>query len=96
MTREQVLSLQAGEEEGLEITQLNFTFAAFGDEAANEILELSEGYDMVAGVFPAHVAVALAARDYKPLIAMPVSVPAPAKEGAIRNSGFVHHHWEYV
>jgi hypothetical protein len=94
MTREQVLNLQAGEEEGLEITQINFTFSAFGEEAANEILELSEGYDLVAGVFPAHVAVALAARDDAPLIAMPVSVPAPAKEGEVR--GFVHHHWEYA
>ena len=96
--REEILARELAEDVS-EIVHLNLTFPAKGDEAATVIAETfrEKGFgddDVLVGVFPAHVAVALwHGRICN--IALPVSVPAPAKEGEIRGEGFVHSHWEW-
>lgn len=86
-------------EEVNEIVHLNLTFPAKGDEAADFIAEIfrENGFghnDLLSGVFPAHVAVALW-RGTVDNICLPVAVPSPAKEGEVRGGGFVHSHWEW-
>ena len=96
--RGEILARELAEEVG-EIVHLNLTFPAKGDEAASFISETfkERGFgrdDVLAGVFPAHVAVALW-RGTIDNIALPVSAPAPAKEGEVRGGGFTHSHWEW-
>jgi hypothetical protein len=92
----------------VEVVHLNVTFPAVGDEAAAGIRALAKehGASTVAGVFPAHVVAALfnqcitagAWNDQfipKGLkLMMPISVPAPAKDGEVRGGGFSFSHWE--
>lgn len=42
------------------ITHVNQVFPAASGDAVREIVEASKGFDIVAGVFPAHIAAALA------------------------------------
>ena len=89
----------------VEVIHLNVTFPAKGYEAAQMIRELAKAHRVteVAGVFPAHIVAALYEQCMGPdmlfipsglKIRMPVSVPAPAKEGEVRGNGFVFSHWE--
>jgi hypothetical protein len=85
---------------------INATFPARSDELAVYMDNLIQwGYltpensaIVIAGVFPAHIAVKLVSycsdRGYK--LSLPVSVPAPAKDGEVRGGGFIHNHWEHV
>jgi hypothetical protein len=108
-----------------EYISLNETFPAKSSEAISRICEVVRGLReanpstevMCAGVFPAHIAAALARAtlfgisstlaeaeawnnggsyplsvDFRTYF--PVSVPAPAVEGELRGSGFIHSHWE--
>ena len=86
------------------IIHVNMTFPADSRDAVMEIFAKCEevGATTVAGVFPAHVAVMLMVMAENPRFShnlmgllLPVSVPAPAKDGEVRGGGFVHHHWEY-
>lgn len=86
----------------------NVTFPAQGMEAATFIRTQAAdaGCRLVAGVFPAHVVAALVEQClrvgpeddlYTPkgiMLLLPVSVPAPAREGEVRGGGFAHSHWE--
>ena len=83
----------------LVILQHNMTFPADSVRAVEEIVALAEREQahVVAGVFPAHVAARFALRADAhnfPMLALPVSVPAPAKEGEVRGGGFTFSHWE--
>jgi sugar/nucleoside kinase (ribokinase family) len=92
------------------IKHLNVTFPAKGSEAAEHIHALAKehGAKTVAAVLPAHVMSALYERclrlagwgtAFEPVglkIMSAVSVPAVAKEGETRGSGFVFSHWESV
>ena len=71
----------------------NVTFSADGKIAAYEIMALAdrESATYSAGVFPAHVAIYLS-RMMPGQVLIPVSVPAPAKEGETR--AFIFDHWE--
>jgi hypothetical protein len=111
LLEEQLVALKAypcwsGNE--IDVVNVNFTFAAQSHAAVDQLIELIDehGADMVAGVFPAHIAVRyLKQREqtryrsngkYLPELALPVSVPAPAKEGELRGNGFTFSHWEFV
>lgn len=58
----------------------------------------------IAAVLPGHITAALAhashtnGRTPAPMcpVMVPVSLPAPAKEGEARGGGFVHSHWECI
>jgi hypothetical protein len=89
----------------LEMVQHNMMYPAIGYEAAEKILDVGSSYgaNIIAGVFPAHVAVQLCRRNkwanaYTANtlkgVMVPVSMPAPAVEGETRGGGFVHSHWE--
>ena len=87
----------------IKVIHMNTTFPANGDEAAMMVKTLAHEVSHVAGVFPAHVAVSLAHLGldpnggHNPVIGslwLPVSVPAPAKDGEVRGGGFAHSHWE--
>jgi hypothetical protein len=80
----------------LKVEAVNMVFPANGEEAAAVILAAAAtaSCDVIAGVFPAHVAVELYRAGAR--LAMPVALPAPAKEGEVRGGGFVHDHWEFV
>lgn len=86
------------EVELVEIVSVNITLPAHSDEAVpvlDSAVRQNE-CDVLAGVFPAHVAGALARRSgwQKVRAFVPVSVPAPAVEGQVRGGGFSHSHWE--
>jgi hypothetical protein len=81
------------------------TFQAHSGVAQSQIAELvwrkvlfddHSEYGVVAGVFPAHVAVAISQLGVGVPVFVPVSVPAPAAEGETRGGGFVHSHWEKI
>ena len=85
----------------------NVTFPARSPEAVEAITKMvselvgdDEAPLIVCGVFPAHIAGALTRllNDgyVQALFLVPVSVPAPAKEGETRGGGFVHSHWEQL
>lgn len=86
-----------------EVVQINMTFPAHSREAVELIDSLTadqpKGWSkvVVCGVFPAHIAAALARRPHEiwhPAVWAPVSVPAFADDGSPR--GFTHSHWEEV
>lgn len=99
------IGLPMGAKVEVEVIHLNLTYVAGGHEAAKQVMEAgaSCGAKFIAGVFPAHVAVKLAKRDHWSNVytanvlkgvLVPVSLPAPAKEGETRGGGFIHSHWE--
>lgn len=100
MTPEQRSGLagRLGLEVELEVVSVNITFPAHSDEAVPLLEAAVEQHEctVLAGVFPAHVAGALARRSgwQKIRAFVPVSVPAPAVEGQVRGGGFSHSHWE--
>lgn len=92
---------------GDDVVIINATFAAEARTAAEEVLALATntGAKVISGVFPAHVAVELIARNlrqdgvgdcsWKPAgftLLLPVSVPVAASDGQVR--GFKHSHFE--
>lgn len=83
---------------GMEVDHFNATFPARRRDAVNHIKTLAgDHYGVIAGVFPAHVGMALARSIDSlscALIAVPVAVSASASEGETRGGGFVHSHWE--
>lgn len=82
----------------LEVVMLNITFPAKSSDAINLVANLAIEYGVtyIAGVFPAHIAGALArhnAQECAPYgVFVPVSVPKFAEDGEQR--GFEHSHWE--
>lgn len=98
MTEQQQRALMELLEDSFEVTARNVTFPARATEAAREIISLAKGLEInvIAGVFPAHVAaqLALVASNANVEIFIPVAVPAPAKEGEVRGGGFEFSHWE--
>lgn len=84
----------------IEVTSVNMTYPADGYKAASDIFDYAfvRGASAIAGVFPAHVALQLQWRlqalGRSEVLAIPVSMPAPAVAGETRNGGFVHSHWE--
>ena len=86
-----------------EVINLAPVFPANSTDAVEQIHQLA-GVMMhknikciVAGVFPAHIAGALARRlpaPWWPRVYVPVAIPAPALEGETRGGGFIHSHWE--
>lgn len=98
MTAEQKSGLAERLGSELELVSVNITLPAHSDEAVpvlDSAVRQNE-CDVLAGVFPAHVAGALARRSgwQKVRAFVPVSVPAPAVEGQVRGGGFSHSHWE--
>jgi hypothetical protein len=123
MTEEQSSSINEEliQATSLDVLHKNITFPAYSDGAVNMIIEMCNevkdaDWIVVSGVFPAHIAAALAkarvASASRSLqeeiyhstgempqafpygVVVPVSVPAPAKDGEVR--GFVHSHWEWM
>lgn len=99
------IGFPVGQETQVEVIHHNATYPAVGYEAARQIIEIGASYgaNIIAGVFPAHVAVQLSRRDrwsnvytanVLKSVMVPVSVPAAAVEGEVRGGGFVHSHWE--
>lgn len=84
----------------LDVVSENTTFSAHAEKAADEIIAIAQrhGVEIIAGVFPAHVAIelyrSLGLNDAPMFMLCPVSVPAPAMEGETRGGGFIHSHWE--
>jgi hypothetical protein len=108
MTEEQLEVLGHWFDEEITVTQVNAVYSADSEEAVEELVALGKEYDALAGVFPGHIAAAYALlrfkqelpewykpnnREYLPMF-VPVSVPAPAKEGEVRGNGFDFSHWE--
>lgn len=101
MTPEQVRGLQLhhGIDGNVEIVKVNMTFPADSYDAALSILNTAreQGFSVIAGVFPAHIAARLALLRRREVgvlvrVLIPVSVPVPAKDGETR--GFQFSHWE--
>ena len=84
----------------LQLVHMVSTLSSDSDEAVWQICQMAElnGCDIVTGVFPANVAVALAQLGWKmqrPFLAyVPVAKPAAATHGETRE--FVHSHWERI
>lgn len=113
MTDVQLLDLIATIDGEVTVISQNLTYPAESGQALAEITAAAQecGCTVIAGVFPAHVAAAVARRSatapeegwpewrhgYQGIHwIVPVSVPAPAKEGETRGGGFVHSHWEWL
>ena len=86
-------------ESGYEVLSVdtdNVTYPARSADAVDDLVARSTGYDLVCGVFPAHIAAEIVRRDIRGGLPasfwVPVSTPAPASDGALR--GFQHSHWE--
>jgi hypothetical protein len=85
----------------LEIKQISYTFPARSGGALDALATLVGMYPgaVFTGVFPAHIAAAIARdrcnnRNLLPPVFVPVSVPRPAAAGEVRGGGLVHSHWE--
>lgn len=104
----QIKSLQNVLEADVSVTSKNVTFPTYSIEAVQLIKELAKGFDVVCGVFPAHIAAAVTwgavgapeqgCPQLYPLDGVhyyvPVSVPVPAEDGSVR--AFQHSHWECI
>lgn len=97
LSTEQVedLTRESGYEE-LTVTTVNMTYPARSGQAVGQIEAAAAGFDLVAGVFPAHIAGEIVRRKFDgdggPSFWVPVAVPIFAEDGAQR--GFQHSHWE--
>ena len=93
LSRHEMSEQQAVDVKDYNVIKENMTYAASGPEAARNILSAAAQHKckIVGGVFPAHVAVELV-KQKEIAIWLPVSIPAPAKEGEER--GFTFSHWE--
>jgi len=101
MSGQQLADLKMHEGVDVEVIHVNALFPSQGSQAVYYILGLAHqtGCGKIAGVFPAHIAVAFAewlrgqeGPSFK--LYLPVNKPAPANEGETRP--FVHSHWEWV
>jgi len=110
MTEEQLDVLRDWFDEEITVVHVNAVYSADSETAVEELDTLVKEHDAhaLAGVFPGHIAAAYAIlhfqqelperyrrndRNYVPMF-VPVSVPAPAKEGEVRGNGFTFSHWE--
>jgi hypothetical protein len=85
----------------LAVSTANMTFPAKSWEAVRHINEVATqgDFDVVCGVFPAHIAARFAAeqvggKEGSYSVWVPVSVPKFAEDGTSR--GFEHSHWERI
>ncbi len=76
-----------------EIIMTDILFSNDGEEALKQLLDASEGYDLVGGVFPAQLWVALLRHPEvvkKMNMFVVVAVPATAADGQTRTFKFDH------
>lgn len=90
------LSSETGYDE-LTVDTVNMTYPARSGAAVDAIEAAAEGFDVVCGVFPAHIAAEIVRRQFVvgdggPSFWVPVSMPVFAEDGTPR--GFEHSHWE--